>query len=130
MCCSSPPSSVMWLTDLSRLLENYLACPALPIPDVSSLLPMLDDYLKGMQQPTESPSLVPILTDLIAQATASAPAKSLSEHDANVVSDIFSSMQDFEEATRTEQGQARLCSFLHPATAEDIMDFWTDEWIA
>lgn len=70
-----------------------------------------------------------MFTDLIAQATASAPAKPLSEHDTNVISDIFPSMKEFEEATKTQRGQAKLSNFLDKATAEDIVDFWSDEWI-
>lgn len=70
-----------------------------------------------------------MITSLITQATASAPPKPLSQHDANVICDIFSSVKEFEEATRSQQGQAKICSYLDRATAADVVDFWEDEWI-
>lgn len=111
------------------LIEGDISCPVLPIPDVSSLLTTLSDYLKGAQPCPKQVQAPRLLTNLIGQATASAPAKPLSEHDANVVSDIFPSLQKFEEATRTQQGQAKLFNFLDRTTAENIIDFWADEWI-
>jgi hypothetical protein len=114
---------------IGRLFESDITCLALPVPDVSSLLTSLSHFLNGSQLSRESPIAPPILTDLIAQATASAPAKPLSMHDANVISDIFSSLQEFEQSTRTQQGQAKLCNFLDKAIAEDVVDFWADEWI-
>lgn len=90
---------------------------------------MLKQYLNGIQPATIPVHRAPVVTNLIAQAAASAPAKALSEHDANVVSDIFSSLQELEEATRTQEGQAKLCEFLDKTTAEDVIDFWADEWI-
>lgn len=113
----------------SSLFESDVSCPALPIPDVSSLFTTLDEYLKGLQQAPEVLHKPPIVTNLIAQATASAPAKPLSEHNANVVSGLFSSLQELEEATRTQQGQAKLCNYLDRATAKEMVDFWADEWI-
>ncbi len=112
-----------------RLFESEVSCPVLPVPDISSLFTMLKDYLNGFQPAIRPMYRAPVVTTLIAQAVASAPAKPLSEHDANVVSDIFSSLREFEEATRTRQGQAKLREFLDKTTAEDVIDFWADEWI-
>lgn len=89
----------------------------------------MQDYLDGIKPPTRPIPALPMFIDLIAQATASGPGKPLSEHDVNVVSDIFPSLKDFEKATRTQQGKAKLYDFLDRATAEDIIDFWADEWI-
>ena len=85
--------------------------------------------MKGIQPPTRLSPWQPMFTDLISQATASAPEKPLSEHDTNVISDVFSSLKELEEATRTRRGQAKLYDFLDRITAEDIVDFWSDEWI-
>ncbi len=82
-----------------------------------------------MQPPPEIGLSKPILANLTAQTTASAPAKPLSEHDSNVLLDIFFSLKEFEEATRTQHGQAKLCNFLGRTTAADVVDFWADEWI-
>jgi hypothetical protein len=124
-------SSVLNVTyDFSSLIESNITSPALPITDVSSLLATLDAYLTRTQ-PVSKPIPAPcMLNSLIANATASAPAKPLSEHNANVLSDIFCSLHDFEEATRTQEGRAILCNFLDRSTAEDVVDFWADEWIA
>jgi hypothetical protein len=113
----------------SSLFEGDASCPALPISDISSLFTTIKEYLNGLRIAPEISHRPPIVTNLIAQATASAPAKPLSEHNANVVSDIFSSFQEFEEATRTKQGQAKLRDYLDSTTAEEIVDFWADEWI-
>ncbi|KAL9627013.1 MAG: hypothetical protein Q9164_007731 [Protoblastenia rupestris] len=109
--------------------ESDISCPVLPVPDVSSLFTMLKEYLNRIKPATHQVYRAPVVTNLIAQATASAPARSLSEHDANVVSDIFSSLQEFEEATRTQQGQAKLCDFFDRTMVEDVIDFWADEWV-
>lgn len=114
---------------LARLFESNVSCPFLPVPEVSSLLTTLNGYLKALQPASTPVPMQPMLTDLIAQTTASAPAKPLSEHDANVVTDIFPSLQEFENATRTQQGQAMLLDYLARTTVEDIIDFWADEWI-
>lgn len=111
------------------LLESDIPCSVLPVPNISALLPTLDSFLKGVQPPQNPPPKPPMSTELLTQATATVPAKPLSEHHANVLSDIFSSLRDFEEATRTRQGQSKLYNFLDRTTAEDIVDFWTDEWI-
>jgi len=113
----------------TSLFEGDISCPVLPISDFSSLFTTIQEYLNGLQTAPQVPHWPPIVTNLIAQATASAPAKPLSEHNANVVSDIFSTFQEFEEATRTKQGQAKLRDYLDSTTAEEIVDFWADEWI-
>ena len=92
-------------------------------------MPIVGDYLKGIQPITGQIPAQPMFTNLIAQATASAPAKLLSEHSANVVSNIFSSFKDFEKAAGTQLGKAKLYNFLDRTTAEDVIDFWADEWI-
>jgi hypothetical protein len=123
-------SSVLNVTyDCSSLIESDITSPAFPITDVSSLLATLNAYLTRTQ-PVSKPVPTPcMLKSLIAHATASAPAKPLSAHNANVLSEIFCSLQDFEEATRTQEGRVMLRNFLDPTTAEDVVDFWADEWI-
>jgi hypothetical protein len=113
----------------SSLFEGDISCPALPISDISSLFTTIHEYLNGLQMAPKALHPPPVsVTNLIAQTTASVPAKALSEHNANVVSDIFSSLQEFEEATRTTQGRAKLCDYLGSTTAEEVVDFWADEW--
>ena len=115
-----------------RILECGLSCPVIPIPDMSCLLSMLDTFISNLpsleDQVPRQPR--PTFISLISQATASAPSKPLAEHDAHVISDIYGSLQQLEEATRTGEGQRKLCDFLSYDVAKDIVEFWADEWIA
>lgn len=115
---------------LSSLFEIGILCPALPVPDSSLLFTTLHDYLGRIQPRSKLVPAPPMLTNLIAHATASAPAKPLAEPDRNVVFDIFPSLQGLEEATRTDEGRAQLWDFVGRMPAEDIVKFWADEWIA
>lgn len=115
----------------TALFESDIPCPALPVPGVSLLLTTLDAYLREIKSPPPKLDPTPPISAclLLPYATASAPMKPLSEHNSNVVSDTFSSLRALEEATRTQQGQAQLCNLVGRITAEDIVDFWADEWI-
>lgn len=87
-------------------------------------------YLEGLSKTVPPPKLHSVLlTTLIAQATATAPAQSLSEHTSNILSDICPSIKALEEKTRTEHGRARLHEYLDEHAVQDIIDFWEDEWI-
>lgn len=127
-------ASIDRLQDFMRLqtvlFEIGILCPALPVPDSSLLFTTLHDYLGRIQPRSKLVPTPPMLTNLIAHATASAPAKPLAEHDRNVVFDIFPSLQGLEEATRTDEGRAQLWDFVGRMPAEDIVKFWADEWIA
>ena len=64
------------------------------------------------------------------QATATAPLRPLSEHDAAVLANTFPSIQGLEEATRTDWGKRQITELLGSNVAKDVIDFWQDEWIA
>lgn len=62
-------------------------------------------------------------------ATSSAPRQPLSHQDANVLTDLFPSIRDLEEGTRTSHGRKLIRDYFDPGTEQDLVDFWRDEWI-
>lgn len=117
------------LTIETRLIEHHHSYPVLPIPNASALFPMLNTFIKKVQSLEDHDPPQPNLVDLIAQATASAPARPLAEHDVHVISDMFTSFQHLEESTRTTEGQEKLQDYFSQDVAQDLVDFWTKEWI-
>ena len=90
----------------------------------------LENFVEKLKEPTQdrhTRAALPV--QLIAHATASAPDRPLTEHQARIVNDLFPSIRDLERGTRTAEGQDELRAQLNPATAKDIIDFWEDEWI-
>ncbi|KAJ9610466.1 hypothetical protein H2200_005243 [Cladophialophora chaetospira] len=112
----------------SRLLDLQ-PVPVLLILSIESILPTLHRYMQEFGKHCEimpQPNLLP--TSLVAYATTS--SQPLTQHNANVLTDICHSMRGLEEATRTESGRATLADFLGSVVANDTVDFWEDEWIA
>ena len=70
----------------------------------------------------------PLPTALVAYATTS--SEPLTQHDANILTDICHSIRELEAATRTDSGQATIEEYLNPIVARGVIDFWKDEWIA
>jgi len=104
---------------------------AIIVPSPEQILPHLETYVEVLCHPVpppQNPMCMP--TQLLAHTTAAAPGQPLSEHDANVLSDLFPSMRALEEATRTTQGKAVIREYFDSKTAANIIDFWENEWIA
>ena len=77
----------------------------------------------------QDPARTSVPLQLTAHATTSAPIQPMSKEQAHLISRLFPSIKELEKGTRTSQGQAKLSSYLDPATAKDIIDFWEDEWV-
>ena len=69
------------------------------------------------------------LPSVMAHATASAPAVPLSGENAQRLASAFPSVRALEEGVRSEVGRQRLLESFDDRAAQDIVDFWADEWI-
>lgn len=97
---------------------------------MESLVSTLKKYVAELVHETDLPRhAIPLPTGIVAYATATAPPQPLSEHDANVLTGLFPSIRRLEEGRRTSQGRKMIRDYFDPATEQDLMDFWKDEWI-
>lgn len=105
--------------------------PLIIVLSLESILPALEHYIKQLERRVENiPLPNPSLTTMLTHATAQAPMRPLSVHEANLLSCICPSIRDLEEATRTSNGRERIISSMGLTTAQYILEFWEDEWIA
>lgn len=111
-----------------RLHELSIPLTLLPIPSPSQLVPLLTNYT-APAAPTRCTVRVPLPKTLLPQLTATAPARPLSEHSANVLSDICHSIRDVAAITESEQGMKVLEEYLGEEDARNIESFWAEEWI-
>ena len=116
------------LIDLPQAEPHLESLAVIPVSDAASIVPALNGYIAALQQTTartrkHNPAF------LVPHATTSAPNQTLSENTANILSDLFPSVRALEEATRTRTGQTDLRNWVDAFTADDIIDFWEDEWI-
>ena len=123
-------SGLHGLMKLQLLLLDIGHIPTLMAHSTDQVLPLLEKHIEQVKQPPQSasrPSILP--TALVAHATSTAPAKPLSEHNANILTDLFLSIKQLEEGTRTVQGQENIRSYFDAKTAKEVIEFWEDEWL-
>jgi len=104
--------------------------PTIPVLNGAALLHTIQSYVAALQQilrTRQTHSQAPAF--LFPHVTTSAPERPLSENTANILNDLFPSVRALEEATRTNEGRTNLRNWLDARTAEEIIDFWEDEWI-
>lgn len=66
---------------------------------------------------------------LLQHITAAGPFCPLSQHSANVLSDICHSIKDVAVVTESEGGIKKLKDYLGEEDARNIESFWAEEWI-
>ena len=126
---ASQDSGLQGLMALQMLLFEF-GHPPLLMASATKVLPLLEKHIQQLKQPlqpTSHPTVLP--TNLIAHATSTAPSRPLSEHDANVLTDLFSSIKEVEAGTRTATGQGIIHDWLDAKTAKGVIEFWADEWL-
>ncbi|XHG03377.1 hypothetical protein AWENTII_006686 [Aspergillus wentii] len=80
----------------------------------------------------ELPSLNPTLSDsvsLLSQTTKFGGSRGLSEHDTNVLSDLFPSLGAMSQAVRTQEGRAVLQDYFGDRIMGEIVGFWEDDGV-
>lgn len=95
--------------------------PIVPIPESSCFVSCIHGYISSLVDiPSVTRSLADTVSLLHYMRTPSSP--SLSEQDANVLSDLFPSLNTLSQAVRTSEGRFLLEEYLGQQ-AEVIMEF-------
>lgn len=77
--------------------------------------------------PLPRPSLADSVK-LLSHTTASALSLTLSDHDTNILSDLFPSLRGLSQAVRDPEGQAVIRNYLGDEVALGIAGFWDGDW--
>lgn len=76
--------------------------------------------------PLPSPSVADSLS-LLSCTTASAPALTLSQHDTNILSDLFPSMRALNQAVCSQEGQVVIADYLGEEVTRGLVAFWQQD---
>jgi hypothetical protein len=112
-------------------LVQHIAAPIpiLTIPHVGSLLPSLRVYINDLEKSTvmsQALSSEPTMpSPLLSYATTTAPHIPLSEHDTNILSDLFPSFRDLSQALMTPEGRQLVREYFDEDTARGIIKLWS-----
>ncbi|KAL8961174.1 MAG: hypothetical protein Q9193_002233 [Seirophora villosa] len=112
----------------TRLHEVSVPLALLPIASPSQLVPLLKTYV-DISLPGHGTPATPPPMRLLRQITATGPSRPLSEHSANVLSDICRSIKDVAAITESEQGMKVLEDYVGEKDARNIESFWTEDWL-
>src|SRR5262245_61322999 len=103
--------------------------PVIPILGPANLLPSLEAYIKDLNiSPQLHPSL-PMPTLLLSHAAVAAPYCCLTEHNTNVLSDLFPSLCALSIAVKTNNGKDILAEYFDNETVRRIIGFWDKDMI-
>lgn len=112
----------------NRIHELSLSLALLPVASPSQILPLLNTYTAA-PAPSHRAPIIPTSMTLLRQVTAAAPISPLSEHSANVLSDVCHSIRDVAAMTESDDGMKVLEDYLGEEDAKNIESFWAEEWI-
>lgn len=105
--------------------------PIIPLVSISSLQATLGSFHRQLRTTSLTPTPIPQPVEtLLPYCTASAP---MTDHTRNVLSDICHSIHELARTATMADGQEVIRSYLSepdPSLAEDVIDFWTEEYIA
>lgn len=76
--------------------------------------------------PLPSPCVANSLS-LLSHTTASAPVLPLTEHDTNILNDLFPSMRALSQAIRSQEGQAVITDYLGEDVTRGLVAFWQQD---
>lgn len=103
------------------------APPLLPIPTPQHLLPILQTYTSPTPLGPPTPPVPPLA--LLPHVTSTAPARPLSTHTTNVLSDLCHSLREVARLAETEVGRGVLGEWLGEEEGKWVAEFWEGEWI-
>lgn len=107
-----------------------LPVATLLVPSVEGIATTLSRYMQELGKKQEiNASPHPSPTTLVAGITTSAPHQPLSQHDANILTNLCHSIRQLEEVTRTPQGKEALARDLGTDVANNVIEFWEEEWM-
>ena len=64
---------------------------------------------------------------LLSYTTAPAPVLALSEHDTNILSDLFPSMRALNQAVCSQEGQVVIADYLGEEVTRGLVAFWQQD---
>ncbi|CAF9935278.1 MAG: hypothetical protein ALECFALPRED_006349 [Alectoria fallacina] len=103
--------------------------PLLPIPTPPHLLRILQTYATPPSpRPAPTTAQVPTL-GLLPYVTSTAPARPLSAHVTNVLSDLCGSLKEVARLCETGGGRGVLGEWLGEEEGKGVAEFWEGEWI-
>lgn len=127
--CSLGTARLLTISNVStRLHELSVPLALLPIASPSQLVPLVKTYV-DISLPGHGTPVTPPPMRLLRQITATGPSRPLSEHSANVLSDICRSIKDVAAITESEQGMKVLEDYVGEKDARNIESFWTEDWL-
>lgn len=96
--------------------------PIIAIPEASSFPSHIQAYLGNLSSiPTLKCGPSPDPLELLKFTTSSV---ALTQHDVNILSDLFPSLKGLSQAIRTPEGRSLLDEYLGTAKALSIVGFW------
>ena len=123
----APPSTGISTNSPNKTIQTN-PIPILPIPSPSHLLSFLKSY-------TAPPRLPPLqqtpkkyaLHHLLPHITTTAPARPLTQHTVNVLSDLCHSIREVAWICEREEGRTMLREWIGEKEADAVVAFWGDE---
>ena len=101
--------------------------PIIQIPEPRQLLQCIGSYMSAFNNHFPVPR-ISARSILLPHCTSTAPARPLSEHDTNVLSDITHSISEVATLARDPRGKTKLQEWLGEDVGRAIEEFWLDEW--
>lgn len=103
-----------------------VSIPVLPIPDSSSFLGSVHEYLSNLADIPAQGSSTADSINLLSH-TSSGGASFLPEQDRNVLSDLFPSLKVMSQDLQTQDGRDMLRDYLGEEKAKGIVNFWAND---
>ncbi|KAL1993237.1 hypothetical protein VTN49DRAFT_3186 [Thermomyces lanuginosus] len=101
--------------------------PIIPVLEPSALLPAIQEHCRSLRRGArrlESPPTTSSMA-LLNLVVSGGRLQPLSQHDVNVVSDLFPTFRDLSSAVRRGEGRRLLADYLGEPGARSIVEFWT-----
>ncbi|KAK8042319.1 hypothetical protein PG993_006842 [Apiospora rasikravindrae] len=118
-------SAAASLMRLQLDLMNGLEMPIIPVSSIDAVPATLLAFHRQLATAGGGKKTLPASRSLLPHCSG---AENLSEHSANVLSDVTTGMKDLSEKATSEQGKQELIRYLGEAEAERAISFWNDEF--
>ncbi|KAK8048844.1 hypothetical protein PG994_010574 [Apiospora phragmitis] len=106
-------------------LMNGLEMPIIPVSSIGTVPATLLTFNRQLATAGGGKKTLPASRSLLPYCSG---AESLSEHAANVLSDVTTGMKDLSEKAMSAQGKQELIGHIGEAEAERAINFWNDEF--
>jgi hypothetical protein len=127
-------SSIFSLINISSIFESFDAptSPIISVSEPSAFFPSIKEYGEALGRTPKQLQSLPSSSSALAlleHVAAGGPSQRPSQHDINVLSDLFPSLRALSSAIRTEDGRKLLADYLRDSVGSAVIEFWEQEWI-